>query len=196
MEKFNNSSQLLHSRSDVNEIYFGWTEYCNFNIIIMLQIGPANLVRGKVARANSLNISLLQRLEKQYLSSPNCHIIAKLSSNYRCHPEILNLISDLFYNSSLQWNDEETEPTTHRKYPYPLVFICSGIDESAGAQDMEAEIIINKVIELAKQTPSAWNSKPMKNYLITSPCENQVSGFMPKPRPILTVKNISYDGRP
>ena len=73
---------------------------------------------------------------------------------------------------------QESKPTSHRKYPYPIVFICSGIDVSADAQDIEAEIITDTVVGLAKQTPPTWNSKPMKNYLITSPCENQVSSYI------------------
>ena len=141
-------------------------------------MGPANLVRGCEARANSLNVSLLQRLEKYYESCDGCQIIARLSHNYRCHPDILELVSNLFYRSSLKWGDQEEAPGTHYKHRYPLVFICSGVDElfQPDALDLEAEIITAKVSELVKRTPPTWNSsKPMKNYLITTPCENQVS---------------------
>ena len=125
-----------------------------------------------------LNISLLQRLKKLYSSNADCQIMVQLSHNYRCHPDIIKLVSDLFYSSSLTWG-EESPPATHRKYKFPLVFICTEVDKQAKSeikQKEEAKVIKDKVIELAKQIPSCWsNVKPMKNFLITSPCENQVS---------------------
>ncbi len=133
-------------------------------------------MRGRVPRANNLNISLLQRLENLYISQGNQKIIARLTQSDRCHPVILGFVSKLFYNSSLKCN-KESVPATHCKHTYPLVFICSGADETTvtGLQDMEADIIVDKVVELTKRPPTSWNSsKPMKNYLITSPCANQV----------------------
>jgi len=157
-----------------------WALYwLNLDKIILLQVGPANLVRGTVARANQLNVSLLQRLETLYSSIENCRIMAWLSHNYRCHPDILNLVSDLFYDSSLTWDEQESLPTTHRKYKFPLVFLCTEVDNKAISevkQKKEAEIIAEKVVQLAKKLPPTWTTdKPMKNFLITSPCENQVS---------------------
>ncbi len=152
-------------------------------MLFCVQIGPVNLVRGQVARSNQLNISLMQRLEKCYMAHPDWPVIARLHHNYRCHPDILELVSKLFYNSSLKWNEQESLPTTHRKHPYPLVFICSDVnnlfpltpEQIKDAQDIEAEIITEKFIELNTRPPPNWDTDNCtKNYLITSPCERQV----------------------
>ena len=129
-----------------------------------------------------LNVSLLQRLKKLYSSNADCQIMVWLTHNYRCHPDILKLVSDLFYSSSLTWDEQESHPATHRKHKFPLVFICNDVDKQAKTdikQKEEAKIVAEKVIELAKQMPPSWSTnKPMKNFLITSPCENQVSVYI------------------
>ena len=132
-----------------------------------------------MATANLLNISLLQRLEKVYSSNADCHIMAKLFYNYRCHPDILKMLSDLFYSSSLKWNELNSIPGTHHKYRFPLVFICTEIDSQVKSeiqQQKEAKVIAEVVIDLAQPSTPAWNTDmPMENFFITTPCENQVS---------------------
>ena len=141
-------------------------------------MGPALLVLGDLPKKNGLNVSLLQRLEKQYSLCGGQQSIATLSTNYRCHPEILNLVGKLFYNSSIKWNDYETPPVTHRRFPYPLVFVCSSLDEdvisSSDCTEHEADVIVQKTLEVAKGCPSSWSKQPMSEFFVISPCEEQV----------------------
>ncbi len=138
-------------------------------------------MRGRVARANHLKISLLQRLQCIYVNEADCQIIAKLFYSNRCHPDILKLVSKLFYHDSLKW-DEKKSPAHHPEHEYSLVFICSSLKEDnfsyshKESRERERNVIVDKVIELCKLLPDSWNNKnPMKNFLITSPCKDQVS---------------------
>ena len=141
-------------------------------------MGPALLVRGELAQKNGMCVSLLQRLHEHYGSCGNSQNIVTLTTNYRCHPEILNLVGKLFYNSDLKWNDDEVCPAHHRRFKYPLIFVCSSIDEDVtspgDSSKSEADIIVQKAIEAAKGCPSGWPKPPMPQFFVISPSEEQV----------------------
>lgn len=141
-------------------------------------MGPALLVLGDLPQRNGLNVSLLERLQKHYESCNGGQNIASLSTNYRCHPEILNLVGKLFYNSGIRWNDDEDPPAVHRNFSYPLLFVCSSVDEdvslSSDCDKNEADIIVHKATEVAMGCPSSWTKPPMSQFFVTSPCEEQV----------------------
>jgi helicase MOV-10 len=76
------------------------------------QLGP--VVRSTQAKAYGLSLSLLERLTKQCVvyahditafpttSGYNLKYIVQLIDCYRCHPEIIKLPNQLFYNNSLR----------------------------------------------------------------------------------------------
>ena len=136
------------------------------------------LVLGDLAKSNGLSVSLLQRLEKLYMLCDGNRNIATLSTNYRCHPLILDLVGGLFYQSSIKWNEDETPPATHRNFPFPLVFVCSSIDEDIGLSsdhdNNEATTVFQKVMEVAKGCPSSWAKYPTSDFFVISPSEEQV----------------------
>ena len=129
------------------------------------------LVLGDIPQKNGLALSLFQRLQLCYhdLGIAN---IATLSANYRCHRDILRLVGGLFYNNTLCWAANEQPPSTHPKYNYPLVFICSDINDTSG--DNEADIVVRTAISIAKGVPTSWPKPPMPHIFIVSPCEEQV----------------------
>ena len=69
-------------------------------------MGPQTLVLGKEARKNGLGVSLLRRLHECYNLPENKEMARMYSSvmlnNYRCHRQIVQTVSDLFYASSLK----------------------------------------------------------------------------------------------
>ena len=121
-------------------------------LFLIIQVGPKQVVLGGVAQENGLGVSLLERLHKSYLEIELAnHYTVVLRNNYRCLPEILDLSSSLFYDSTL---------TACAKVPrikkYPLHFIC--LSESNhpavlnSCEDLfEADIIIEEVVNLIQQ---------------------------------------------
>ena len=92
-----------------------------------------------------LGTSLLERLQNDYKKAGGNHkdYIAHLRTNHRCHEDVLELPSQLFYNSSLL---SRSTAGTFPCAPYPLVFVCSSVadpqpDEEDISED-EAEILI------------------------------------------------------
>ena len=72
-----------------------------------------------------LGSSLLERLLRAYKAGEeSCKRIAHLWTNYRCHKDILELPSQLFYDSSLK---PMSVGTTYLTAPYPLIFVCSSV---------------------------------------------------------------------
>lgn len=63
------------------------------------QLGP--IVMSKDAAAKGLGVSLLERLVRLPVYGPGSAFIQRLVRNYRSHPALLTVPSDLFYNSSL-----------------------------------------------------------------------------------------------
>ena len=140
------------------------------------------MVLGDLAKSNGMSISLLQRLEKLYKCCGGDSNIATLSINYRCHPAILELVGNLFYDGKIKWNKEEPPPATHRNFQYPLVFVCSSIEEdvtsSSDRDENEANAIYQKVGEAAKGCPSSWAKHPTSDFFVISPTEEQVCMYI------------------
>ncbi len=99
---------------------------------------------------------------------------AELSTNYRCHHGILMLPSYLFYESTLL---SRSRALTHPDAPYPLVFVCSSLDDNKtakrGTDVTEADCVLNHVEKYLKKWPRHWGD--MRNAVcIMSSSENQV----------------------
>ena len=112
------------------------------------QVGPALLVLGEELQRHGLGTSLLERLLELYHKADGgaMDYVAKLCTNHRCHRDILDLPSKLFYNSSLvPMSGVQLHPLT----PYPLLFICSSLsDPKESPSDIcrkEAAIILQQL---------------------------------------------------
>lgn len=97
-----------------------------------------------------LGSSLLERLLLAYNAGEESRkYIAHLWTNYRCHKDVLELPSQLFYDSSLK---PMSDVTTYLTAPYPLIFVCSSVasphpivDDISGD---EAKTLIDQLHEL------------------------------------------------
>ncbi|CAI8022524.1 Probable RNA helicase SDE3, partial [Geodia barretti] len=120
------------------------------------QVGPQLLVLGDQPRKEGFSISLLERLENEYnnfgISADS--YIARLETNFRCHPDILHLAGKLFYNCSLK-SDVKPE-STHPDAPFPLVFICSDIIHPHPSENPINELEAKIVVEQLKKFGSGW----------------------------------------
>ena len=92
-------------------------------------------------------MSLLERLLAAYSEAGGCNAdyIAHLSTNHRCHKDILELPSKLFYGSSLYpMASAGTVPGS----PYPLLFVCSSVTDphltKKDTSDDEAKLLVDQ----------------------------------------------------
>ncbi len=134
---------------------------------------------GKEAQDNGLSTSIMERLYAEYEKLPNGgrSLHAELSTNYRCHHGILMLPSHLFYESTLL---SRSHALTHPDAPYPLIFVCSSLDETKLAREgtdvAEADCVLNEMEKYLNNWPRYWGD--MQNAVcVMSSSENQVSNL-------------------
>ena len=112
------------------------------------------LVLGDEPQRHGLGVSLLERLHHAYKDAgrKSYDHIAHLCINYRCHKDIHELSSWLFYGPSLI---PMAKAITHLDAPYPLVFVCSSVADPIPVADdtsmREAEILIDELREFCKK---------------------------------------------
>ena len=114
-------------------------------------------------------MSLLERLHEHYkcFGEEASSYIHTLTTNFRSRREILDLTGELFYDTKLTVSDNQ-EPPAHSKYSYPLVFICSSVEDPEkeivdNTNKEEAEIVVNMLASIIK----SWTEKHWGG---SSPC--------------------------
>ena len=143
-----------------------------------MQVGPGLLVFGKLPSTSSLAVSLLERLHEHYKyfgeeASPYIHT---LTTNFRSRREILELTGELFYDTKLRVSHDQ-EPPAHSKYSYPLVFVCSSVDDPEkeivdNTNKEEAEIVIDTLASIIESwTEKHWGGSSL---CVMSPSRAQV----------------------
>ena len=141
------------------------------------------LVLGSKARDNGLDKSLLERLLVHYqtIDQVTRHHRVTLVTNYRCHPDILELSGNLFYETPLKPPANKAPPKLHPDYPTSFLFICSSYSEEVkeihkNTNEQEAVIILNKLKELNDRWPyREWGDRDLFHGCIMSPSRSQVS---------------------
>lgn len=124
------------------------------------QLGP--VIYSKDAVSYGLGKSYLERLfECDYYTGGDENYVTKLLRNYRCHPAILKLPSDLFYDGELIACKEETEETESTLYDlvdlpnnlFPVLFIgIQGCDEREGSNpSWFNRIEASKVVDIIRK---------------------------------------------
>ncbi|RCV46448.1 hypothetical protein SETIT_9G532900v2 [Setaria italica] len=116
---------------------------CGRNTVVVLagdpmQLGP--VVYSKQAEKDGLGISYLQRLlfDFEPYETGNPNYVTKLVRNYRCHPAILELPSELFYGGELiACKEDEASPAYDciglPNKSFPVLFVgIQGCDEREG----------------------------------------------------------------
>ncbi|XAR54698.1 RNA helicase [Bertholletia excelsa] len=118
------------------------SQLCNRRTTVVLagdpmQLGP--VIHSKDAETLGLGTSYLERLfQCKYYEMGDGNYVTKLLRNYRCHPEILYLPSQLFYKGELIACKEDRGPSTAwidllPKPEFPVFFIgIQGCDEREG----------------------------------------------------------------
>ena len=153
--------------------------------LVFVQVGPSLLVLGEEAQDNGLNKSLLERLQNLYKKTPHMssHCCASLLTNYRCHKEIVQFSSSLFYEESLQC--QVPDGVAHPAAPFPLLFVCSSVDESVqlisdDKNENEARIVLEQVSKFVRDWPvyiPEWGKKDLNKICIVTNTRSQVSIF-------------------
>ncbi|CAH2038844.1 unnamed protein product [Thlaspi arvense] len=121
------------------------------------QLGP--VIYSRDADSLGLGKSYLERLfECDYYCEGDENYVTKLVKNYRCHPEILDLPSKLFYGGELVASKEDTDSVLSSlnflpNKDFPIVFYgIQGCDEREGNNpSWFNRIEISKVIETIKR---------------------------------------------
>lgn len=141
------------------------------------------LVLGREARKYGLATSLLERLLYLYRSDDVPPVFKKLISFldrcYRCHQDILNLSAHVIYKTVL-CIPEDGLPPSPKKFPYPLLFICSSINEEEMPKSTrnhdEAKVILDQAEFIAANwSKSCWGSQYHLDMCAMSPTRSQVN---------------------
>ena len=138
------------------------------------------LVLGQEAQEHGLALSLLERLQHHYANSGApaavCYT-SSLSTNYRSHRAILELVEELFYKIPMTCT--VPEGSTHPGIPYPLLFVCSSIDMAVSSvsqahNEGEALITLQQVVKLLSSWSVGGPKQPQEEVCIVSPHRSQV----------------------
>ena len=136
------------------------------------------LVLGDEAQEYGLEKSLLRRLLNDYSAIGGLadSYRTTLVTNFRCDPAIVDLTSELFYESSLKCS-EQLVIANHPSAPYPLVFVCSSIDDSSCCVENATNITEARVVlNLIKKYVTSWEEDPHEIAVI-SPHRSQVINY-------------------
>ena len=135
-----------------------------------------------VLGSKALDKSLLERLLLHYQAMDHVtqsHRVT-LVTNYRCHPDILELSGNLFYETPLHPPVDKAPPKLHPDYSTSFLFICSSYNEEVGesnknTNEEEAIVILNKLKQLNDRWPyKEWGDRDLFNGCIMSPSRSQV----------------------
>lgn len=151
-----------------------------------MQVGPSIEVLGNKAIKNGLAVSLLERLHSKYkerIKGGHKDLpLATMVTNFRCHPDILNLAGTLFYATSLKLPDDRlfwSQPYSRDSTCF--VFICSSVDENVQevkqtTNDLEATIILEELMTVTdyRNWPKDWGECDLNKVSIISQSRRQV----------------------
>ena len=108
-------------------------------------------------------------MEYEKIGGPAKDYLITLSTNYRCHKDIIAIPHQLFY-SGLKSKALNANP--HPKAPYPLLFVCSNLTSEVCSPELEAKVILDQVNFVVKHWPkndSSWGDYDLhKTSIITS----------------------------
>ena len=138
--------------------------------ILIYQVGPNLVVLRDEPQYYGLGLSLLERLHNQNerFGGSGLNYAVSLTGNCRCHSNLLELPSTLFYKSTLV---PRAVIKCHPACSYPLKFICSSCDKNFPVNPEnphEASLILYEVKLLKYE---GWD---IENICITAASLNQV----------------------
>ena len=131
------------------------------------------MVLGEETRKSGFKLSLLERLQIEY---EKCGAAAKdylitLSTNYRCHKDILAIPHQLFY-SGLKCKAKKADP--HPNAPYPVLFVCSNLTTNTCSPKIEAQVLLGQVNKFVQNWPRSWGDRKLKEIAVLTSTRPQV----------------------
>ena len=118
---------------------------------------------GDETRESGFKLSLLERLQIEYekIGGPALDYLVTLSTNYRCHKDILAIPHQLFYSGL---KSKARKADVHPKAPYPLLFICSNLTTDVCSPETEAHVLLEQVNFFVQHWPrsSSWGDYDLK----------------------------------
>ena len=137
---------------------------------------------GEEAREHGLKKSLLERLEECYHKAgpPLSQHILPLQINYRCHPILTKLLSDVMYSYPVSCGVSNV--FTHPANPQsPCVFHCYSAEKQQSLpfermMELEAEAVIGQVSKYFEEFPhsNGWKQCSLRDVCIISSNRNMV----------------------
>jgi hypothetical protein len=97
-----------------------------------------------------------------------------LSTNYRCHEDILAIPHQLFY---LGLKSKARQASPHPKAAYPLLFVCSNVTSNVCSSEIEARILLEQVSMFIQHWPkndSSWGNFDPKKIAVVASTRPQV----------------------
>ena len=128
---------------------------------------------GDEVRRSGFKLSLLERLQMIYEKSgaPAKDYLVTLSTNYRCHKDILAIPHQLFY-TGLKCKAKKADP--HPKAPYPVLFVCSNLTTSMCSPEIEAQVLLEQVNLFVQDWPKSWGDRKLKEIAVVTSTRPQV----------------------
>lgn len=116
-------------------------------------------------------------MEYEKIGEPAKDYLLTLSTNYRCHKEILAIPDQLFY-SNLMSNAKNAK--LHPKTPYPLLFICSNLTSDVCSPEIEASVLLEQVNIFVQHWPvdDSWGAYDLKKVAVVTSTYPQVRPFL------------------
>lgn len=95
-----------------------------------------------------------------------------LSTNYRCHEDILAIPRHLFYKG-LKSNAQKA--ALHPKATYPLLFVCSNLTPNECTGNVEAQILLKQVkFFIGENWPQEWGEYDLTSIAVITATRPQV----------------------
>ena len=133
---------------------------------------------GEEARDSGFKLSLLERLQMEYkkIGGRANEYSITLSTNHRCHKEILAIPHQLFYKGL---KSKAYKAIPHPQAPYPLLFVCSNLtsDVHSSVSDQEAQLLLEQVNNFVghRSWPhEQWGKYDISNIAVVTATRTQV----------------------
>ena len=94
-----------------------------------------------------------------------------LSTNYRCHKDIVKIPNQLFYKNEIKSFPQYAHP--HPDTKFPLLFVCSSLGPTTDS-NLEAQLILQQVEKFVHSWPSDWGRRDLTKIGLVTASRTQV----------------------
>ena len=125
------------------------------------------------------------------IGGPLLQYTGELNRNYRCHPEITRLLSDLLYSDPIADSKISRNVVTHPLAPFPCVFYCSDcyklaetaeggrsrkrMDEATKQMfEKDTNAVLHELKFYFEKWPEEWKKIEIRDVCVVSASRSQV----------------------